>query len=73
MKYLHLAGLCFNLEQIRDHVQTDQGGPKCKSGLGFALSQSTTKLGLVVFYTDSVIDDSGYPAPKAKFIDYPVY
>ena len=71
MKYLHLARLCFNLEQIRDHVPTDQGGPECKSGLGFALSQSITKLDLVVFYTDSIIDDSRYPAPKAIFIGSP--
>ena len=36
---------CFELEQIRDHFsQPTWGGPRSKSGLGFALTQSIKKV-----------------------------
>ena len=50
------------------------GGAKRKSGLGIALSQSITKLDLVVFFTDPVSDDMEYHSSKSYIlvIDTPV-
>ena len=40
-----ISQLCFDLEQIRDHFsQPTWGGPRNKSGLGFALSQSIAEI-----------------------------